>query len=362
MLGRNYNMGRINKGSNNCLKKIVKNIVRIRRRIIVFCLVILFIAASFFTLALYLYKDDPVDAEVLVAEGWLPEDALNEAKKIYYSGRYKMLVITGINLPDAVNMHSFGKLVFDLEEYTSIKPGSQVTTVGINAFGRKVGGEFPHFRLFVNDSLTGNAYVARRGNDYDFPVSIRKKDIKTITVEYDNDKFTYWRDRNLYVNYISIDSLKLPARSKHVLYNMNKPGNYRQLEPRFASYADYSAYILKTLGFKDSIIAITAYDTRIGRTYSSALYFKEWYRSSSFRGSPVNIVSVGHHTRRTWMTYKKVLGRDADIGVILIDNAEYNKYNWWKSAKGIRNTIDETASYIYTALVLPFVSKDLKCR
>jgi hypothetical protein len=340
----------------------VKNIIRIRRWIIVSFLVILFIAAALFTLARYLYKDDPVNAEVLIAEGWLPEDALNEAKKIYYSGKYKMFVITGIRLPDAVNMHSFGKLIFDLKEYSFLKPGSQATTVGINAFGRKVGGEFPHFRLFINDSLTGNAYVARRGKDYDFPVSRRIKDIKKITVEYDNDKFTYWRDRNLYVNYISIDNIKLPARSEFVLYDMNKPGNYRQLEPRFTSYADYSAYILKTLGFKDSIIAITADDTRIGRTYSSALYFKEWYRRSSFKGSPVNIISVGHHTRRTWMTYKKLLGRDVDVGVILIDNAEYNKYNWWKSVKGIINTLDETASYIYTAIVLPFVNKDLKCR
>ncbi len=322
--------------------------------------IILLIAAAGFFLPRFLYKNNPVNAEILVAEGWLPEEALAEAIRIYDSGKYQIFVVAGVSAPEEVNMSSFGKLIFSIKDYAVIKSDRHVTTVGVNAFGKKAAGEYPHFRLFVNDSLTGNAYVSSHKKNYNFSVDRNIKDINNISIEYDNDAFTYWRDRNLYVNYVSIDSIQFPARSEHVLYDMNKAGDYRQLEPHFTSHSDYSACILKVLGFKDSVIAITALNANISRTYSSALYFKKWYMGSPFKGRYVNIVSVGLHTRRTWMVYKKVLGRDTDVGVILIDSEEYNKYNWWKSLAGIKDTVCEMASYIYTVIVLPFVNKDLE--
>ena len=316
------------------------------------------VGVSVYFLPRYLYKDIPADAEILIAEGWLPEEALKEAMSIYNSGEYKVFVISGTSLPDEVNVHSFGKLIFNVKNITGINADRQVSTVGVNAFGRKADSEYPHFRLFINDSLTGNAYVSNRKKDYNFCVDRNIKDINNITIEYDNDGYTYWRDRNLYVNYVSMDSIKIPARSRLVFYDMNKTDDYRQFEPRFNSSADYSSYILKKSGFKDSIISITACKTNISKTYSCALAFKEWYLNSSFKGKAVNIVSRGPHTRRTWMIYKKVLGRDTNVGVILVDSKEYNKNNWWKSGAGIKDTMDEMGSYIYTIIVLPFLSKE----
>jgi len=86
------------------------------------------------------------------------------------------------------------------------------------------------------------------------------------------------------------------------------------------------------------------------------LYYKEWYLKSPYKGKSVNIISLGPHTRRTWMIYKKVMGKNTDVGIILVNSVNYDISNWWKSLAGIKATVDETASYVYTIIVLPFVT------
>jgi hypothetical protein len=325
-----------------------------RRSIYILFFIIFFIAATGYYLPRYLYKEHTVDAEILIIEGWLSEGALKKAADIYNSGNYKTLIISGILMPDAVNMHSFGKLVFNLKDHPEINAGKKLNPVVVNAFGQKVDGEYPHFRLFVNDSLTGSTYVSKKSKEYRFFTGSNIKNIDNIKIDYDNDGYTYWRDRNLYVNYVKAGGILIPSRSDLVYYDMHRPGDYRQLEPHFRSYAGYSAFILENLGFADSIITVTAYNTKISRTYSCASYFREWYLESPYRGKPFNIVSVGHHTRRTWMIYNRLLGNDTDLGIILIDNDGYNKDNWWKSLAGISDTVHEMYSYIYNIITLPF--------
>jgi len=55
------------------------------------------------------------------------------------------------------------------------------------------------------------------------------------------------------------------------------------------------------------------------------------------------------------MIYKKVLGKNTDTGIIMVNSVNYDISNWWRSTAGIKATVDETASYIYTVIVLPFL-------
>ena len=308
----------------------------------------------------HLYKEQVSDTGILIVEGWLPENVLKKAIEIFDCGDYKIMATTGNKMPEEVLMHSYGKLIFNLKELLYNHLNKKVNIIKVSAYGSKADREYPHFQLFLNDSLTGDSYVHRNKKEYVFYTDKNLKDIRTLVIYFDNDGFTNWRDRNLYIDYIMIEDIKIRSRSNVSYYDINRVDDIEEYSPGFDSEAEYSAFILKYLGFKDSVVVLPSQRTKFSRTYSCALAFKEWYLKSSFKDKPVNIVSLGPHSRRTWMVYKKVLGKNVNVGIIALNNEAYNMNNWWKSLAGIKDTIHEMVSYIYTLAILPFLSKELK--
>lgn len=308
----------------------------------------------------WLYKDNSINAETLVIEGWLPVNALKTGITQFKIGDYNMLVTTGTQMPEEFRMGSLGSLVCDINCLELKQNNQKVSSIKVKARGTKVKEHFPFFNLLVNDSVIGGNYVSQRNEEYEYLTDLNLNQVEVIKIDFINDTFTKWKDRNLFVSSVVIGDIKLPAHCSCMFYDIKNSIDYKEYEPRFMNYADYSAFIIKNLGFRDSIIALPASGKRLSRTYSCALAFKEWYLKSSFKGAPVNIVSLGPHSRRTWMTYRRVLGKNADVGIIMVNNEEYNKNNWWKSLTGVKVTIHEMASYIYTFITLPFLSKELK--
>jgi len=331
----------------------------------VFLLILILLCLLFIAVFLFpknLYKDYPTEADIMVVEGWLPDYALEESIKEFNAGNYKSMITMGTKMPDAFRIYSSGSLEFNLERSRITNTDGIAGEIAVNAYGTAAAGQYPHFCLYINDSLAGESYVDKKCMNYKFHTNKPVKSIKTIRIRYDNDGYTYWRDRDLYVEYIKVNNIKIPAYSDITYYDMNRPDDYRQYSPRYNNSADYAAFILRYLGFADSIKTIPVLHTKFSNTYSCALAFRDWYFNSSFKGKPVNIVSLGPHTHRTWMVYRKVLGKDTDLGIILVESEIYSKNNWWKSLAGVKGTFHETTSYIYTMLVLPFVNKDLKCQ
>lgn len=337
---------------------------RLRNRIVRYVfysiVVVLLLLLMLFILPGHLYKDNPADADIMVVEGWLPGYALELAIKEYYSENYMLMVTAGNPKPDEFRMGSAGSLIFDVSRLKSKYNNKKIFAIRVNASGTKADKLFPYFNVLLNDSVVGGSFVRRRNREYEFGINSSLYEIDTVKINFINDTYTKWKDRNLNISYIDIEDIRIPAYSCYVYYDINNREIYNEYEPRFNSYADYSAFILKYLGFKDSIVPVQAVKTSITRTYSCALAFRKWFENSPFKGKSVNIVSLGPHSRRTWMIYKKVLGKNADVGIIMIPNKGYNQNNWWKSLAGIKDTIHEMASYIYTLVVLPFLKTELK--
>jgi hypothetical protein len=321
---------------------------------------VIIMTLTLFILPKYLYKNNPVAADIMIAEGWLPDYALGKCVSEFNAGDYKLLVTVGTEVPEEFRIHSLGSLIFNIKGSYITNLNAIVKSITINARGTDAAGEYPHFFLYINDTLSGESYVNKKSRDYVFFTNTLISNIQTIKIEYDNDGYTKWKDRDLYVKHIKINDISIPAWSDIAFYDMNSRNDYRQYSPMFNNSAEYAAFILSRLGFTDSIKAIPVINTKFSRTYSCALAFKEWYLKSSFKDNSVNIVSLGPHSRRTWMTYRRVLGKNADVGIIMVNNEKYNKNNWWKSLYGIKATIHEMASYIYTLVTLPFLSKGLK--
>ncbi len=328
----------------------------VKKRYLILILFIVIASITVFLFSQCLFKEKIADAGILVVEGWLPEHVLKKAIEIYYSGDYKVMVTTGDNLDSDFKIHSSGTLIFDLNDLYAENDDKEINTVKISAFGSKADKEYAHFQLIINDSLAGNTYVKRKKREYVFHIKKKLKEIRTIRIRFDNDGCTYWRDRNLYVDYIALEDIRIDSRSAIAYYSINRLDNYEEFSPRFSNKAEYTAFILKYMGFRDSIVALPIVSPGLSRTYSCAKAFKEWYSASVYKDCPVNIISLGPHTRRTWMIYKKVLGRNTDTGIILVDNPKYDRSNWWKSSAGIKATVHEMLSYIYTIIILPFIA------
>jgi len=221
--------------------KINKRFLNVRRGVIISIYIFIFLFIITILFPKHLYKNDPVNAEILIIEGWLPDYAPRESIKEFNAGDYKIMITIGTKMPDAFRIHSLGSLIFNLENSHITNSGEVVKEIAVNARGTIAAREYPHFYLYINDSLTGESYVNKKSVIYKFHTNKPVNKIKTIKIQYDNDGYTYWRDRDLYVEYIKINNLRIPAYSDIAYYDMNKTDDYRQYSPRYNNSAEYSA-------------------------------------------------------------------------------------------------------------------------
>ena len=61
----------------------------------VICLILIYLVLFAYP---FLAPTKPIDGEILIAEGWLPDYALSKVKIRFQGGSYKFLIITGGNL------------------------------------------------------------------------------------------------------------------------------------------------------------------------------------------------------------------------------------------------------------------------
>ena len=64
-----------------------------------------------------------------------------------------------------------------------------------------------------------------------------------------------------------------------------------------------------------------------------------------------NIVTESTHSRRTWLLFQQAFGDKVKVGVIAIQNPDYDAKHWWRSSDGVREVIDETVAYLYARLL-----------
>jgi len=47
------------------------------------------------------------------------------------------------------------------------------------------------------------------------------------------------------------------------------------------------------------------------------------------------------------LLFKKAFGRETDVGVIAMDEREYDPVHWWHSSEGVREVLFEGIAYVY---------------
>jgi hypothetical protein len=144
----------------------------------------------------------------------------------------------------------------------------------------------------------------------------------------------------LYVKGITIDNHIIIPYQKNSVYEITEPDVNRRIFNDYSSSAQLARRRLISLGLDSSlVVAITGKKVKLNRTLSGALAFREWLRTSNIDVTGINIISVGSHSRRTWMTYTKVMKKSFNIGIISVPDDRASKSRKYEVMKKIREIL-----------------------
>jgi len=118
------------------------------------------------------------------------------------------------------------------------------------------------------------------------------------------------------------------------------------------TFAEMGRLILIRYGVpKDKIVAVP-FDVLRDRTLASAMALKEYLDKRHMDVHAFEILTEDIHSRRTYMTYRAVFGRDIEIGVVPISNGVFDSFNWHYCSEGLKQVFAEDVALLYYWLKL----------
>ena len=302
----------------------------------------------------YLSMDDRVDADVLIVEGWLPDIALQRAGEEFARNGYRQIVTTGIATPpEYFNIHSNGSLIFHTGDFFREDRITRSHSIEVEAHSSLGGSERSHFSLYINSAFAGEWYAEEKKGRYGITWTGDLSGIDSVTIRFDNDRMDETGDRNLLVSRIIADrKISVPYNDNSV-YEIITSQGVKRIINRELSGAEIARQWLILAGIDSSLVtAVPASRVRINRTLTSALAFRGWLRVQDMNIKGINIVSMGPHSRRTWMTYNKVLGGRYKTGILTVPYT-YDSRPASENRKVIK-TLREGIVLLYYRLLLVF--------
>lgn len=93
-----------------------------------------------------------------------------------------------------------------------------------------------------------------------------------------------------------------------------------------------------------------AFDVTRDRTFSSARAARAWMEQNRPDVRSFNIYSLGAHSRRSYVLYRKAFGKAYTIGVYSLPDKSYVEGKWYRSSRGVRVVLSESIGYLYVKL------------
>ncbi|MGE5419863.1 MAG: carbohydrate-binding domain-containing protein [Chloroflexota bacterium] len=295
----------------------------------------------------FLSKSEKADANILVIEGWLSYNDLQAAADEFISGKYEHIFITGLkSTTEYYNVYTDGYLIF----YTAAHDPGDVRLVEVRARSELDGENAAHFNLWINDSLVADFNADKRRRKYAAAWDGTKVD--SVMIQFDNDVVGEFGDRNLFVKEIILNGSTTIPFLNNSTYDISGLDNKSRIINNMNSNAELTAKRLLSMGVDSSkVTAVSGNRVRINRTLTSALALKDWLSKADINVRGINIISSGAHSRRTWMTFDKVLDRPVNVGVIALRDVRHTG----PDGVGYVKTMRELIAYIYYSLILiPF--------
>jgi hypothetical protein len=313
----------------------------------------LFLKPVFNSLSAYLSKSEPVKANILLVEGWLPDYALDMSYQEFNKNRYDYIVTTGLKMiTDYYQVAMNGYLIFYPNDKLKNIGNSDNHIIEIEAYSEMGGDYSAHFNLFLNDSLIADFYADEHKRRYTYKWEGSLSGIDSIMIQLTNDRVDEKGDVNFYVKDIIIDhNTKIPYMNNTV-YDIGALDGVKRIVNNFNSCAESARKRFMSMGIDSSvIIAVPVNRVITNRTLTSAISFRDWLKTININVKGINIVSMGTHARRTWITYNKILDEKYNIGIISLPDYGNN----YSMTSRVLTTIRQTLGIIYYwFLLIPY--------
>lgn len=327
------------------------------------CIIIGSILLFFIIIALDIYntttnflsKNQKVISNTLLIEGWLPDQVLDFVVNEYHHGNYEHIITTGIELPEYFGMYVRGFLIFDLrnlEPKANSAEQSHLIKIIAKSSTPKIAGA--KFDLWINDSVASEYVTDTPEKSYNFTWMGNIKNIDSLLIYFKNDGKYLNIDRNLFIKEIQIDGIVISPYSENAYSDLKNLDNLQRTRNNYYSYAGFAAKGLIKRGVSPDKILIlpTSKDVKY-RTMATARDFSDWYKKKNIEIIGINIISLGPHSRRTWMSYNKFLNSNSiPVGIISIpdDKTKNTKFN--KNAYCFK----QLTAYIFYSIYFLFIS------
>jgi uncharacterized SAM-binding protein YcdF (DUF218 family) len=101
----------------------------------------------------------------------------------------------------------------------------------------------------------------------------------------------------------------------------------------------------------DMVVMVSHDDVPRDRTFHFAVSVKEWLQDHGLGAAPVDVVTMGAHARRSRLLFEKALGEGVAVGVIPVEDRQFDPVHWWRSSAGFRRVTNELIAYLYARFV-----------
>ena len=272
------------------------------------------LAAMFAAAHPYLAITERSGSDVLVVEGWMPDEQLRLVPRWVDSLHYHRVYTTGSERPFAY--------------YLKVSEAVEVR------FAQPVRG-----RVSLNVSgVPGAGFLLIAGTD-----TIMEHEVATGPGEFRTDgeiltdrlriASTRYVDADPAIDLIFIKHLRIGTENAHFLQDstlfIHGDGS---MDPAWPTFAHKCAADLRRAGVKTEVFAVPSWGKPDSRSWANASFFG--VRAASDKLSSFDVITVGVHARRSRELFRRACGPDVDVGVISLDDPECPRDGWWRKRNG----------------------------
>lgn len=342
--------------------------------IIVFISFIVLMVVTLYLFRPFFHFIHPVKADQLIIEAWISPFEIEQAVQMINSDSISRVVIVGRNYPEDSNL-IISAFDTDLESGRESEEGrdggiwlltnsslvfnfmaipvacelDDSLKIEVRAKGTESAGFFAHFNLIVNGDYQSGSFTTANSSIFSFIVKQPSNGLQSVIIHFDNDLVHHNQDRNLNVISVKVGDTEIEANDQcsHLIKNSGKYANGFNSQP-----LELMHYLVQAGVQPEKISTISFEPVSRNQTLLAARTIK----NSPFitEINSVNIISSGIHSRRTWFTYKKILGDDIQVGVINFGQSDFIKGTKAEGFSKFLLLADEAFAYLINWFYLSF--------
>lgn len=299
----------------------------------------------------FLSETHRINANLMIVDGWMRLTTVDALKEEIQNDNYDKIIVAGIRSSDLdfYKLAMNGFLIF-YPQFQEL-PDKDIKEHSIEIVTRsKMGGIYKcHFYFYINDSIAGEFYSEAFENASCLKWEGSLKDIDSMMVQFTNDMYDDYGDRDFFIKEIRIDSTIVISYQHNTVTDFGQIGGPDRIVNDYDSHPQIIRNKIYSFGIDTTAVtAITIEHRRFNRTLSTALAVRKWIESSGHTIEGINVVSMGIHSKRTWRTYRSVLDKSIDIGFISLP--DYRDSD--SKARRVLRTITESIDYLYYCIIL----------